>query len=128
MNLSSINLSQYDTPVTAKSSETASSADDLPKNREIDQAQAADSAQGCQIVTIKRTSTGEEILLCMTDPAPPEALSEAERLGLALFTPSEIPHIKAAAAVEPGYIEKIIEIKLAFPGTRVAAYRPEAAA
>jgi len=114
MGLSSLNLSKYDTPVKG----------------EVQPGPAKAAGQGgvgeaCQLVTIKRTSTGEEILLCMADPAPPEALAEAEKLGMALFTPSEIPHIKAAAAVEPGYIEKLIEIKLVFPGFRVRRFRGE---
>ena len=68
------------------------------------------------ILKIKRASNGQHILYCTADPAPAGAIEEARRLGLPLFTPAEIPHVKAATTMEPGYIEKIIEVKLSDPG------------
>jgi len=108
--LDCLNLTEYDTPGVV-----AGGGGECIKENDI-----------YHIVTIKRISNGKEILLCTKDPAPEEAVEEAERLGLPIFTESEILHVRAAVDGDPERIEKIIELKKAFPYS-VFRFRPEGA-
>lgn len=47
------------------------------------------------IVTIKRASTGEEIMLCNVTPPPAGAVKDAKARKLALFTLDEIPTMRS---------------------------------
>ena len=60
------------------------------------------------IVTIKRASNGDEILLCNITPPPASAIEDARRRNLALFTYDEIPVMRKAAASDPRYIDHLI--------------------
>jgi len=42
------------------------------------------------LLAIKRNSRGQEILLCSIHPAPAEAITEADKRGLILFTFREL--------------------------------------
>jgi hypothetical protein len=69
------------------------------------------------LVKIKRASNGAEILLCTVHPAPAAAVAESKRLGLALFTPPEIPFMRQLAEQSPDQLDKMLEIKRVFGGT-----------
>lgn len=63
------------------------------------------------VITIKRASTGQEILLCSATPPPASAKNEASSRKLALFTFDEIPTMRQIPAV---MLEKIIHSRAVF--------------
>ena len=63
------------------------------------------------LLTVRRASNGQEILLCNITPPPPAAIAEAARRGLALFVFDEIDAIRKAAADDPRAVELIIETR-----------------
>lgn len=108
MNLSALNLDKFDTP-------------GLPPIQGPDSEQPF--VDPYKLYTIKRTSTGEEILLCSEQPPPSEVVQEAIKLNLPLFTLAEITHMKQAATADPAIIEHIIAVKLAFPGCTILRFQ-----
>lgn len=103
-----LDLSEFDTPVSPPAPKKEADAD-------------------YHIISIKKTSNGKEILLCTTDPAPPEAIEESKKLKLPLFTVEEIFPMRAAAAKDPGFIDRIIDVKTVFPAARVKRFREASA-
>jgi len=97
--LSSLNLSLFD---TAKSCSENPGATDQPAP---------------VITRIKKTRSGRDILVCSVAPSPAEAMKIASDLGLALFTPAEIETMRGCHA---DLVDKIIEVKVVFPGADVA--------
>ena len=91
-------LDAYDTPTGHAQGATG--------NPVAEQKQPVD--QRPYIVTIKRASNGDEILLCNVTPPPAKAIAEAHRRKLALFTYDEIPAMRRAAASDPRYIDNLI--------------------
>ncbi len=63
------------------------------------------------IVTIKRASNGEEIMLCNVTPPPVAAISQAKSKGLPLFTLHEIPAMRQAADADPRYIDNLVTLR-----------------
>lgn len=98
--LSSLNLSLFDAPKA------------LPG-----QADQGEDQPAPVITRIKKTRSGRDILVCSVCPAPPDALKIASDLGLALFTPAEIETMRGCHA---DLVDKIIEVKVVFPGADVA--------
>jgi len=63
------------------------------------------------LLTIRRASNGQEILLCNITPPPPSAIAEAAQRDLALFVFDEIEAIRKVAADDPRAVELIIETR-----------------
>lgn len=61
------------------------------------------------LLTIKRASNGQEILLCSVTPPPAKAIAEAAQRGLALFVFDELDAIRKAATADPKAVDIIIE-------------------
>lgn len=66
------------------------------------------------VVTIKRASNGEEILLCSVSPPPADVQKDARTRGLPLFTLAEIPTMRHAAAADPRFIDNLIAARRTF--------------
>lgn len=77
------------------------------------------------ILVLKRTQSGNRILLCTVTPTPAEAIAKAEAQNLPLFGLTEIPILKNCAAE---LLEKIILAKTTFPGATVTDLIKEVAA
>lgn len=69
-------------------------------------------------VLIKRTLSGQDILICSADPAPQAVVDRAALDGLALFTFAEVDRMRDC---DRDLVGKIIDAKLTFPGCRVDA-------
>lgn len=58
----------------------------------------AKPAEPSYLLTIRRASNGQEVLLCSVNPPPASAIAEAAKLDKALFVYDEIPALRLAAA------------------------------
>lgn len=75
--------------------------DGIPLDYEELPAAATPAAKPVELqwmLTIRRASNGQEILLCNITPPPAAAIAEAARRGLAFFVLDEIEAIRKAAA------------------------------
>jgi len=73
--------------------------DGIPLDYEEPQPVApAKPAEPAYLLTIKRASNGQEILICSVTPPPASAISEAAKQGKALFVFDEVEAIRRAAA------------------------------
>lgn len=75
--------------------------DGIPLDYEEPPAAAAPAAKPVErqwLLTVRRVSNGQEILVCNITPPPAAAIAEAAKLGLALFVLDEIQAIRRAAA------------------------------
>ena len=75
--------------------------DGIPLDYEEPPAAAKPAAKPVELqwlLTVRRASNGQEILLCNITPPPAAATAEAGRRGLALFVLDEIEAIRKAAA------------------------------
>lgn len=73
--------------------------DGIPLDYEDPQPVAsAKPAEPSYLLTIKRASNGQEILICSVTPPPAKAITEAAQRNLALFVLDEIDAIRKAAA------------------------------
>lgn len=63
------------------------------------------------LVTIKRASNGDEILLCNVVPPPAGAITEARTRKLPLFTLNEIEPMRRIAAADPSALAGIISAR-----------------
>lgn len=96
--LASLNLSLFDSPKSCP--------------------EQSGSEQMAPVITrIKKTRSGRDILVCSVRPSPADAVRMSIDLGLALFTPTEIDTMRGCHA---DLVDKIIEVKLTFPGAEVA--------
>lgn len=77
------------------------------------------------IVTIKRASNGDEILLCTITPPPASAIADARRRKLPLFTCDEIPAMRRIAADDPRGIDILIQSRRLFDWGGVITHTPE---
>ena len=68
------------------------------------------------ILRIKKTRSGRDILVCSKHPAPPEAVKDAEKEGLALFTFHEVDLMRGC---HPDLVAQIISVKIVMPGADV---------
>jgi len=66
------------------------------------------------VVTIKRASNGDEIMLCNITPPPAGAIAAARSRKLPLFTFDEILAMRQAGSVDPLYIDNIISARRTF--------------
>lgn len=73
--------------------------------------QVAKTAEIPYIVTIKRASNGEEILLCNITPPPAGAIAEARQRKLPLFTLAEIEPMRRLAAADTGALDTMIKAR-----------------
>lgn len=72
----------------------------------------AKPAEPDYLLTIKRASNGQDILLCNVTPPPVKAIAEAAQRDLALFVFDEVAAIRKAAAVGGSHaIDLIIETR-----------------
>lgn len=82
--------------------------DGIPLDADPAPAPAVKQLPAC-IMTIKRASTGTEILLCSVSPPPVSARDEAKRRKLPLFTLDEIP---AMRRIDPQALDTLITARL----------------
>jgi hypothetical protein len=97
--LAALQLSMFDAPAAAAT-------------------QAAPIAAPDFTVMIKRTRSGQDILVCSADPAPQSVIDRAGRDGLALFTFREIDAMRQC---DQDLARKIIAAKLTFHGCSVTS-------
>lgn len=96
--LATLNLSLFDMPKPAPAS-TDLTDDNLPL-----------------LTRIKKTRSGKDILVCSVHPIPDEVLKSAEKQGLAVFSPVEIETMRNC---HPALVDRILEVKIVFPGASV---------
>lgn len=85
--------------------------DGIPLDYDEPQPVAAPKSEPAYLLTIKRASNGQEIMLCTVSPPPASAITDAAKRGLALFVTAEIEAMRQIAADDPHAIDIIIETR-----------------
>lgn len=77
------------------------------------------AAQGPILFTLKQTRFGRTIMVCESDPAPASVIERSRKDKVPLFTGAEVARL---AGIPDELVEKIIQIKLQWPGATVSSF------